>query len=101
MSDRQLQTEGRVLHDRASRGEVLSDGDRARLNAYYAMMDVAEAAQLAPAFARMDREHAEQLEHLSELHTLVAREEQFLTRLRELYAERQALNTERKRVLAH
>ena len=101
MSDELLQTEGRALHDRASRGEVLSGAEQARLDAYYAMMDAAEAAQLAPAFARMDREHADLQEHLSELRTLVAREELFLAHLRELYAEHQALNTERKRVLAH
>lgn len=51
MSDEQLQTEGRVLHDRASRGEVLSETEQVRLDAYYAMMDAVEAAQLAPAFA--------------------------------------------------
>jgi hypothetical protein len=101
MSDELLQTEGRVLHDRASRGEALSETELASLDAYYVIMDAAEAAQLAPAFERMDREHVDLQEHLSELRTLVAREEQFLARLRELYRERQALNTERKRVLAH
>jgi hypothetical protein len=88
MSDELLQTEGRVLHNRVSRGEALNDTNRARLDAYYAMIDAAEATQLAPAFARMDKEHADLQEHLSELRALVAREEQLLAHLRELYTER-------------
>jgi hypothetical protein len=39
MSDELLQTEGRVLHDRASRGETLSEIEQARLDAYFAMVE--------------------------------------------------------------
>ncbi|WP_309707440.1 hypothetical protein [Armatimonas sp.] len=98
--DETLRREGQALHSRSAQGETLSVAEQEHLAAYYAAMDAAEAALLAPAFARMDREHVVMQEHLQELHSLVSREEAFLARLRELYTERQALNSERKRLLA-
>ena len=98
--DKTLQSEGQALHARSAQGELLIPLEQERLDAYYAMMEAVEAALLDPAFERMDREQAVMQEHLRELSALVAREEQHLRRLRELQAERRALNSERKRLLA-
>lgn len=95
-----LDTEGHALHTRSAVGEILTPLEQERLAAYYATMEVEEEARLAPGFERMKQEHADQAKHLRELSALVAREEQYLERLRELRAERQVLNSERQRLLA-
>jgi hypothetical protein len=93
MSDELLQAEGRVLHGRVSRGEVLTPPETERLEAYYAQVEAMyPIRQTEDAIVRL-QERNEQLK------ALIAREEQFLARLRELYAERQVLNSERSRLL--
>lgn len=95
-----LDAVGQALHTRSALGEILTPLEQERLAAYYAMMETEEEVHLAPGFERIESERAHLQEHLRDLRALVAREEQYLQRLRELYAERQVLNSERQRLLA-
>jgi hypothetical protein len=84
MSDELLQAEGRVLHDRASRGEALSETEQARLDAYYAMVEATYP------LGTSEDELLRMEERNHQLQSLVERGEALITYLQAVLAAAQA-----------
>lgn len=64
------------LHDRATRGEALTEAERTTLDAWYGQQDVEEAAQFAasaPVSPDLDKLRAEVSEALTQLHEVTRR----------------------------
>ena len=80
---------GKLLHDRATRGEMLSAEEQAQLHAWYSMQDQAESAQLGLA-ASADTITVLQAQLSSALAQLTTA----TSRIQELAAENDALRQE-------
>jgi hypothetical protein len=98
MNDEQLQAEGRILHNRASRGEVLSETEQARLSVYHTLVEATYPLCMS------EDEFLRMAERNRQLQSLVERGEALVTYLQAVLvaaqAERHALRRDYERIAA-